>query len=203
MTGSNLKLPLLLAWRFRALGLLSLLAAFALLPAPAQAGTIAFFDPSNFQLINTSADGAAVPLDNGNSLQITGGNTGSDLPGTTDVVFIPLFTSVTFDWIYASLDGPGFDHAGFLVDGTFTELADTDGETGTTTVTLSGTQILGFRVATDDNTGEPGVFTISNVSSSSVTSTGATPEPGTLFIFIPIAAAALAKRVYARRIRQS
>lgn len=192
--------PGALARRFRLLVVLSFVAALVMAPLPASAGVLSYLDPSYFQVINTNADGSAVSLNNDQSLEITGGNNGSGLPGTTDVVFIPFFVGiVSFDWAYSSLDTPTFDNAGLLTDSIYTQLADTDGETGSTAVTLSGSQVFGFRVATMDNTGEPGVITISAFNAVAVSAP--VPEPGTMALLVPLALAAIAAGMRARRVQ--
>jgi hypothetical protein len=67
------------------------------------------------------------------------------------------------------LDLPTFDYAGYLLNGVFVQLADTDGESGLTQFNVSLGETFGLRVGTVDNEGEPGILTVSSV--------GSVPEP--------------------------
>jgi hypothetical protein len=138
---------------------------------------------SNFSLSNLNADGS-VSLLPGGSLVITGGNNGSGLFGVTDVTIVSASAgAVSFDYAYSSLDFPGFDFAAYLLGGpsayntstSFTQFADSDGMAGSISFPVNQGQVFGFRVATDDNTNEPGIVTISNF----VAPASAVPEPGT------------------------
>src|SRR5262249_20197159 len=114
-----------------------------------------------FALFNNNADGSAISPDGGLSVILTGGNNGSGLTGTTDLVTTANASGViAFSYMYSSLDTPGFDWAGYLIGNLFTQLADTDGQAGTASFTVSTGDIFGFRVETFDNTQEPGVFAI-------------------------------------------
>ena len=94
--------------------------------------------------------------------------------------------------LFRSLDAPTFDRAGYLIGDQFTPLADTTGQFGSALFLVMGGDIFGFRVATDDNTQEPGVFTISDFRVDST----AVPEPATLPLVL---AAAMAMAVGIRR----
>jgi hypothetical protein len=145
-----------------------------------------------FGLINNNADGFAISPDGGLSVILTGGNNGSGLTGTTDLVTTANASGIiAFSYMYSSVDMPGFDWAGYLIGNLFTQLADTDGQAGTASFTVSAGDIFGFRVETFDNTQEPGVFTIDGFS----VAADAAPEPATL----PLAAAAVAICIWRRR----
>jgi hypothetical protein len=151
------------------------LAVFFALAFQAQASSITAFSLV-FSLTNQSADGTGVG--DALSLTLTGGNDGSGLAGTTDVLTASLADgTVNFDFSYSSLDAPGFDSAGYLLGGVFVQLADTDGESGSASFPVSFGESFGFRVATADNGGEPGILTITNLSAPG---TSSIPEPGTL-----------------------
>jgi hypothetical protein len=124
----------------------------------------AFIGPyefAKFSLSNSNADGFAVLTGDG-SVGLTGGNDGSAIPGITDLWLVaPASGTVSFSYSYSSLDFPGFDSAGFILNG-FVQLADSDGEFGGAVFSVLAGDVFGFRVATADNTGEPGVFTVSN-----------------------------------------
>jgi PEP-CTERM motif len=170
-----------------ALGLSSLA-----LTSPAQAAFTGPYAFNQFTLTNLNADGFAITPDGGLSIVLTGGNNGSGLPGTTDLIAVAAGTgAVQFHYSYSSLDFPGFDFAGYLVGAAFTQLADTDGQSGNAMFTVSNGQKFGFRVGTQDNTGEPGILTISSftapIGSASV------PEPGTApMLLLALAGAAIA-----------
>jgi len=157
--------------------LLVLLSSVVLVPV-ASASFIGGYDPAHFTLRNTNADGfvdtSLIPL----SIILTGGNTGSGLAGTTDyTAFAAAAGFVTFNFAFSTLDIPGFDDAGFLLNGSFTSLATLDGQSGSRSFGVTSGQVFGFRMETSDNQGEPGKLTISNFSAP-------VPEPGTAFLFL-------------------
>ena len=181
-------------WGRSGLLLLSVLMARSAIVPQAKAASIPY-PLSDFVLTNSNADGTAVSPDGGISVILTGGNNGSGLSGTTDLLAIATGPgSIQFQYTYFSLDDPTFDRAGYLIGDQFTPLADTNGQFGTALFLVIGGDSFGFRVATDDNTGEPGVFTISDFA---VDSTAA-PEPATLPLVL---AAATAMAVGIRRRR--
>jgi hypothetical protein len=167
--------------------------AFTLAVAPqAKAAFIGDYALNRFTLTNTNADGSAMTPDGGLSIILTGGNTGSGQPGTTDLVTAATAAGlVQFQYSYSALDFPGFDFGGYLVGGAFSKLADTDGQSGTAMFTVNSGQTFGFRVATQDNTGEPGILTVSNFSAPSGPATSV-PEPGTAPVLVMMAAAIVA-----------
>jgi hypothetical protein len=87
--------------------------------------------------------------------------------------------SFQFDYSYFSIDLPGFDRAGYFIGPTFIALADTDGQSGTATVSVNIGDQFGFRIETDDNTGEPGVFAVSTFTTSAASGV---PEPATFYL---------------------
>jgi hypothetical protein len=132
---------------------------------------------SAFTLLNSNSDGTALSPDGGISVILTGGNNGSGLTGTTDLLASATRAgTIAFTYTYSSLDEPRFDWAGYLVGDLFTRLADTNGQSGTAAFTVASGDTFGFRTATFDNTQEPGVFTISNF----VAGASSVPEPATL-----------------------
>lgn len=172
-----------------------LICAFALVPQ-VRASFSGNYDLSNFTITNSDADGM-VSLGADGSLQITGGNTGSGLAGNTDVTIAAVEAgSVSFDYAYASLDFPGFDVAGYLIGAAFMQLADSDGLAGSVVFQVAKGELFGFRVRTSDNTGEPGVLTISDFEAPGAS--GAIPEPGS-FGLILIGSAAVAAFAARRR----
>jgi hypothetical protein len=81
-----------------------------------------------------------------------------------------------FDYSYVSLDAPGYDRAGYFIGLVFTALADTSGQSGSASVFVDAGDQFGFRIETDDNTGEPGIFTVSTFAAS------AAPEPANIYL---------------------
>lgn len=153
----------------------------------ANAAFIGNYALSQFTLTNVNADGFAITPDNGLSIVLTGGNNGSGLGGgTTDLVVTAVAPGlVGFSFLYSSKDYPFYDWSGYLLDGMFMQLADTDGQSGTAGFQVTAGQSFGFRVETLDNTGEPGVLTISDFSAPQAS----VPEPGTLsFSFVALVA---------------
>jgi hypothetical protein len=138
------------------------LLAIALVPS-ARAGFITPYAFQNFTLTNsTFADGSASAPDAA-TLILIGPNDGSGLAGSTDLTVDSVsMGSVHFDYLYTSLDLPGFDYAGFTLDGVFYQLADTSGDSGTVAFPVVLGDTFGFRVASGDNQGEPGILSITN-----------------------------------------
>lgn len=151
----------------------------------AQAGFIGDYAVTNFVLTNSNANGSAMSPDGGSTLIITGPNTGSGLSGTTDfTVFAASAGLLQFQYLYSSLDAPGFDYAGYLLGPNFVQFADTDGQSASVSINVASGQLFGFRVGSADNTGEPGILTIS-----SLTTPGSVPEPGTLGLTLTVGGA--------------
>lgn len=79
---------------------------------------------------------------------------------------------VSFDWSYSSTDPDFLDGFGYLLNGSFTQLADNSSQgSGSTQFNVLGGDTFGFRVFATDNDFGPGVATISNFSA---------PVPGPL-----------------------
>lgn len=184
--------------RFFATLFLAFACGLVLVPQ-AKAAFIGNYSLANSTLTNTNADGSVTTPDNGQTIVLTGGNNGSGLLGMTDLLFTAAGSGpVQFHYSYSSLDFPGSDFAGYLVGNNFTNLATFDGATGSANFTVSLGQPFGFRVVTEDNTGEPGVFTVSDFSAP--TGGGAAvPEPGTAPVLILAAALAIGAEWRMRR----
>lgn len=185
--------------------------AVSLAMAPhAKASFINDYALDMFTLSNTNANGYAITPDSGLSVQLTGGNTGSGLAGTTDLTVTAAASGVIeFDYSFLSLDskspvcGAGSnlacDYGGYLLGGVYTQLAnDTNQTSGEVSFNVSAGQTFGFRVGTVDNNGEPGVFTISSFSApESVTESGV-PEPGTAWMLMTALAGSFGVRQWKR-----
>ncbi len=153
----------------------------------ANAAFIGPYSFNNFTLSNVPTcggdvpDGSALTPDNGKSIVLTGSNSGSGCAATTTLTANAQGAgTVQFSYSYSSLDTPGADFAGYLRNSVFTQLADTNGQSGNVTFPVSSGQSFGFEVATQDSTGEPGVLTVANFSGP----LGVTPvpEPGTAIL---------------------
>jgi hypothetical protein len=177
------------------------LAVMLVSPLCARAGMIGAYDPSLWTLTNTSADGSVTITAAG--VDITGGNTGSGDPGTTDFQILAAGTGlVSFTFEYFSLDSPTFDYAGYLLGPNFFPLADSSGTSGSQSFAVTLGENFGFRVGTVDNQFEPGVLSISNFNAPiSTVSTGA-PEPATGAIVLTALALVLGIKLRQHRIGQ-
>ena len=123
-----------------------------------------YYDFNNWTQTSTS-DGFAYTPDSGQTVVMVGGNDGTGLPGTTDMLINAAASgTVQFDYLYNSLDLPGLDAAGYLLNGTYNQFANTDGQSGTQSFLVNAGDSFGFEVWTADNTGEPGFVTVSNFS---------------------------------------
>jgi hypothetical protein len=132
------------------------------------------YDPINWTFTNSNADGFVNTGGAPASISLTGGDNGSGDPGTTDYTTTAAAAgTVTFDWNYSSSDDPGWDGFGYLLNGSFSFLADSSGQNGTSTFNVLAGDSFGFRIFTDDNRLGPGSVTISNFSAP-------VPEPSTV-----------------------
>ncbi len=147
-------------------------------------GFVAPYGPANFTLINSGGvtpNGFATFPDS-NTLVLTGSNDGNGaLGGTTDLVIAALGNGIfQFDWSFTTMDATGFENGGYLLGANFVQLSDCgqpdcpNGESGVVSVPVVAGETIGFRVGTVDNTGGPGVLTITDFNAPV-----ATPEPGT------------------------
>jgi len=170
--------------------------------APGALGSfIGEYAPERFTLTNVSADGYVTTAGDGASILLTGGNLGSGVQGITDFTIAAAGAGmVWFDYMYSSLDMPGFDSAAYLVGDLVLGFADTDGQSGTISFPVSVGELFGWRVATLDNTGEPGTLIVSGFSAPSDTSI---PEPGTFLLAFMGMAALAAQRIRNRSNRIS
>ena len=175
-----------------------LVAYFLFSASTCQAGFIFDFAPeASFQVINTNGDGFvnAQPT----TVLLTGPNNGSRALGTTDYVATAgVGGTVMFNWSYSTCsptlppvcNAPTFTFAGYLVNGSFFSLADSDGQSGQGSFAINSGDTFGFRVGSVDNTGEPGMLTL----------TSQAPEPSTLFLML---IGLLATIVFWRKIRSA
>lgn len=170
------------------------LSIYAFTLAGAHATVIGFsgaFDPANWSLTNTNADGDVDTSGAPGSIELWGGDNLSFSSGNTDFTLDgPLggpvkFGTWHFDWAFTGEPinpdiptGPGFDPSGYLINGAFVQVTDNGGlasQSGSVWVSVSAGDFIGFRVHTTDNIEGPGHLTISNFQM--------VPEPGTLALF--------------------
>lgn len=193
----------------------------------AKADFVGYYALSNFTLTNTDdggypsyTNGSAVTPDDGQSVVLTSGNSGSGLYGATDLFIVAAASgTVEFDWSYSSTDpsssgkspygcGLGFaqscDDGGYLLGGsvvngvlqnaTYVELgSDTSQGSGFATFSVTAGEIFGFEVETMDNTGGGGVLTISDFSAPCPV-TDPVPEPRTASTLLGLIATLMATR---------
>lgn len=165
----------------------------------AEAGFIGSYQTNLFTLTNSNSLGSASSPDGGQSLVITGPNTGDGFAGTTDFTLIlPSSGTILFQYTYASLDDPGLDFAGYLLGGVFVQFADTNGQSGSLAIPVNQGTLFGFRVGSLDNQGEAGVLTISNFSGPQASTV---PEPSSFGLMLVAAAAMVCRSCKA--VRQS
>ena len=170
---------------------LSVLTFGVALLQPAKATTVTF-GGLTFNL--TSNDPASTAVSSGSMLMLLGPNDGSGNAGATDLTTTAAGSErITFDFLYGSSDIPQADNAGYLVNGSYFQLADTNGEFGTgVQFSVNAGQTFGFRVGSVDDLGEAGVLNVSSFSVTPVTS-GA-PEPATWSMLLLGGGAAAAVR---------
>ena len=123
------------------------------------------FAPNNWMLTNTEADGSVDTDVSSGTIILTGDNNGSNLPGTTDwtiSINSARAGNISFNWGYSTLDTPGFDSAGYLLNGNYTPLAIKDGDFSTSPVSVNVNinDIFGFRAATSSNSDGPPVLSV-------------------------------------------
>ena len=177
------------------------------LAQPVKASFVGIYALSNFTLTNVddtalaNTHGSAISLDGGLTVTFTGGNSGSGLGGFTDLLIHAAAAGlVQFQYSYSSKDDEGFDLAGYVLGGSFTELTEKDNVCGLGTCPanvsfpVSLGQSFGFRIRTLDNENEPGVLTISDFSAP----TGAVPEPNAIPLMVLLLTAAKARQSWMR-----
>lgn len=171
----------------------------------ARAGFIGAFAPQNFTFSTIGGDfpdGSAFFPDL-NTLILTGSNDGSGLDNSTQLtITVPATGLFQFDYMFLNLV-PAFGtdplpHGGYLLapslaeltnPASFFELSDAFGGSGSVSVPVTSGEVFGFAVI-GDNTGGPGVLTVTNFSAS-------VPEPCTaqlLFIGVAVLAVVSCRR---------
>jgi hypothetical protein len=138
---------------------------------------------SNFECVNTFADGTCETPDGGNTLIVTGGDTGAFEAGSTWLqMFAPASLAISFDYAFTTEDVlddpqlPMFDVGGYVSGGQFKPLS-LAALAGTVLFQVNKGQLFGFGVETVDNFGGPGILSISNFDAREL-QTSPVPEPG-------------------------
>jgi hypothetical protein len=180
----------------------------------ANADFIGYYALNNFTLTNSAfTNGSAKTPDAGQSLVLTGGNSGSGGFGTTDLSILANAPGIVqFAFSYFSSDpsssgtsprgcGLGFagacDAAGYLLNGTFVQLADDIHQnSGLVQLSVTSGESFGCRVVTLDNTGGAGILTISAFNAPAV------PEPRTTTVLIGLTAVIVAAQRRMARTRK-
>jgi len=142
-------------WAIPVLASILILATFSVPSASALSGFSGDYDPVNWTLTNTNADGSVDTSGAPTSIVLVGGDNFSFRPGDTDFTLtVPCGGTISFDWRYQTFNGPFWDRAGYLVNGAFTQLSDNSGpqvQEGMTSVTVSTGDTFGYRIHTLDN----------------------------------------------------
>ncbi|GEM_PF-1143699 len=156
-------------------GVVTLLASTLAFAASADAiGFSGAYDPANFTLTNSNADGL-VNTSAPTSIALTGGNNNPTntpplLSGFTTYAAVAAATgTVSFDWSYTTADtslDPSYDYFSYYVNnGIPTQLTDDLGlpnQTGTASFTVIAGDTFGFQSDTWDNLNGAATTTITN-----------------------------------------
>jgi len=118
------------------------------------------------------------------TIVLTGINDGSFVPGWTGLTIPALGAGLfQFDYSFSTLDTPHYEYAGYILGGTRTQLADTDGQSGSVSVPVLSGEIIGFYAGGDDQGGLPGTLAVTNFSAP-------VPEPATFPFLLMVGAGA-------------
>lgn len=132
--------------------------------AKAASGFQGTYDPANWSLTNANANGYVDTTGAPAYIRLVGSDNYSYYYGTTDyTVTVECSGNLSFNWIYHTDDwSPGYDPAGYLVNGAYSQLVNTWGpndQSGTTTLPVNAGDTFGFRIITTDNILGRGSFT--------------------------------------------
>jgi len=178
--------------------------AVAMAAAPMPAAAVGFsgdYDPSNWTTTLSPASDGSVDTSNApNDITITGPD---NLQGPSFINYTigaPSSGTVSFDWLYSTIDLPGGDSFGYLINGVQTLLTDdqTTLPFGSTTLSVASGDIFGFYVASIDGDFGAGIATVYNFSGP-----GAPPTPGATDVPAPAAVlGVLAAFGWSRKLRR-
>lgn len=153
----------------------------ALTPVPAQAlGFSGAYDPTNWTTsFGGGGDGSVDTTSAPSSIEITGPNNGQANSYVDYTITAPAAGVVTFSWMYNTIDDPGHDSFGYLVDGNYTLLTDDAFSyfTDTTNFNVSAGAEFGFRIFSVDGSFDPGIATIESFSGPAPSASTAVPGP--------------------------
>ena len=145
------------------------LVAAALAAAPMPAVAVGFsgdYGPSKWTTTLSPASDGSVDISNApTDITITGPNYLQLSSFINYTIGAPSSGTVSFDWLYSTIDSPGGDSFGYLINGVRTQLTDDPNTlpTGTAFSVVSG-DIFGFYVASTDGDFGAGIATVSNFS---------------------------------------
>ena len=180
------------------------LVAAALVAAPMPAAAVGFsgdYDPSNWTTtLSPLSDGSVDTTNAPNDITITGPDN-QQVPSFINYTIIaPSSGTVSFGWQYSTIDDPGFDSFGYLINGVQTQLTDdqtTPHPSGSSFYVASG-DIFGFYVASTDGEFGAGIATVYNFSGP-----GSQSNPGSTDVPAPAAVlGVLAAFGWSRKLRR-
>jgi hypothetical protein len=132
------------------------------------------YAPGNWTFQNNGGDGSLIDNSPG-SVTVIGNNNASGILTDTDLTIAALAGGTwSFDWSYFSLDTGTWDSAYYLLNGVETFIAANNSQgVGSVSIPVTGGDIIGFRVRSQDGAFGAGELTISNFSAP-------IPAPGSL-----------------------
>ena len=146
------------------------LVAAALTAAPMPAVAVGFsgdYDPTNWTTtLSPLSDGSVDTTNAPNDITITGPNNGQVPSFINYTISAPSSGTVSFDWLYNTIDSPGGDSFGYLINGVQTQLTDDQATlpSGSSSISVVSGDIFGFYVASTDGDFGAGIATVSNFS---------------------------------------
>ena len=146
-----------------------------------------YYDHANWTLVTGGDGNSGIVTANATTLVMNTGDSGSEAFSFADyTIFVESTGVIAFDWDYVCDDAPGFDRGGYILNGVYTILSDTGGESGSEAIGVTAGDQFGFFTESDDNIFGEGFLTITEFNA-------AVPEPGT-FIALGVGLAALVAR---------
>lgn len=145
------------------------------------------YDPGNWTAIN-SGNGVIDTTGTPGSISMTSSNDGSFSSGNQDfTISIPASGWISFDWSYTTTDwNPVYDPFGYLLNGSFHQLTldwGNNNQSGSELVSVSISDVFGFRSVTTDNLFGSSTTVISEFSGpDSPNQPIPNPEPTTLLL---------------------
>jgi hypothetical protein len=141
----------------------------AVIAKPAEAAFVGAYEPSKWTLVNIDTNGYVNTNDAPAQIQLYGGDTNSNILGTTDYKITAVANGVvTFKWNYLTEetgDGAAYDPFSFVKNDTSTDIFSSSLETtgqGTYSTTVAAGDVFSFRLTTKDNRLGRGSVTISD-----------------------------------------